>query len=141
MKRIVFIINLVFIYSCDKVDTKLVIHNTSNDTVFFYVKNNSVIDLRDQPFFYSNPNMKDIYKYEFCLFLNEQENCEVINDTWEERISRIPDGKIKIIIFKKQLLDTTRWERIVNEQLYSKLIERDVEDLRILNWVVEYDGK
>jgi hypothetical protein len=85
--------------------------------------------------------MKDIYKYEFCLFLNEQENCEVINDTWEERISRIPDGKIKIIIFKKQLLDTTRWERIVNEQLYSKLIERDVEDLRILNWVVEYDGK
>lgn len=70
----------------------------------------------------------------------EQEALSIVNKSWEDFINSIPDGKIRVIVLKKQLLDSTKWDRIVKEQISSKIIERDAEDLKALNWIIEYDG-
>jgi hypothetical protein len=43
---------------------------------------------------------------------------------------RTSDKKLKVIFFKKQFLDTTNWEKVVQGQLYSKKLEYTVEELK-----------
>lgn len=139
--RIIFVfITLLSLFSCDYSDNRLIFHNLSNDTLFvnYNVKNEIITSFK--PNYYRDIRFHR-YWQEGCLLPKEQESLQIINKSWEDFITTIPDGKIRIIIFKKQLLDTTKWDRIVKEQISSKIIERDVEDLKILNWIVEYDGK
>jgi hypothetical protein len=139
MKKTLLIILILIQYSCDRVDKKLIIQNNTNDTVFYLILPQRKIPSIEIPFFYYR-DPKGKYIFEDCLLINEEKKCPIINDLWENYINRLPDGKLKIMFFKKQLLDTTKWERIIKEQLFSKLIERDVEDLKITNWVVKYDS-
>ncbi len=140
MKIILTLIILFSLLSCDYSDSRIIIRNISNDTIFinYYTRNEIITSF--QPYYYRDIRYRKYWE-EGCLLPKEQEALSIVNKSWEDLIHSIPDGKIRIIILKKQLSNTTKWDRIVKEQISSKIIERDVEDMKALNWIIEYDGK
>lgn len=115
---------------------KLVIHNTTKDTVFFSAQFDTIVHIEQKPIFYKE-DFKN-YSHELLLAPDEKENAHIINTTWEKAIERSIDKKLRVIFFKKILLDKTKWEDVVNNQYYSKRLEFTVEELEKINWKVVY---
>ncbi len=136
----VFIIACLFSFllgSCDYGDTKLVIHNSSMDTVFFAVLGEEKINESLKPYYYRTENHE--YWEDYCLVPGESEHSSCINTTWENLINnQIHDKKLRIVFFKKQFLDTTDWKDVVQRQLFTTNLEYTVEDLVKFHWIVTY---
>lgn len=143
----------LFLSSCDYADRKLALSNSSSDTLFYSLSAVDTIHLDDYPIWWDNffPYRHSMKRYEYAKkykdtisidsrwILPKSETREsVINTTWENRIERFPDKTIKIFFFKKQILDSLDWEKIVKGQVYTKKLILSVPDLKEQDWKVKY---
>jgi hypothetical protein len=139
--------------SCDYADGKLILSNTSSDTLFYSLNSVDTIQLDDYPIWWDNffPYRHSMQRYEYAkkyddsistdsrwILPNSETRESVINTTWESRIGKYPDKSVKIFLFKKQILDSLDWEEIVKGQVYTKKLILSVPDLEKQNWKVTY---
>src|SRR5258708_9411757 len=107
--------------SCDYADNKLVLSNSSSDTLFYSLNSVDTIHLDNYPIWWDNffSYRHSMKRYEYAkkykdnistdsrwILPNSETHESVINTTWENRIERYPDKTIKIFFFKKQILDS-----------------------------------
>lgn len=155
-RKLVFVLAIglsLLLLSCDYVDNKLALSNSSSDTLFYSLNSVDTIHLDDYPIWWDNffPYRHSMTRYEYAkkyqdtisvdsrwILPKSEIHESVINTTWENRIERCPDKTIKIYFFKKQILDSLDWKEIVKGQVYTMKVILSVPDLKGQDWKVKY---
>lgn len=133
----VYLIAFLQLISCDHHDTKFILSNKTNDTVYYDIMY-SDDRLEWNPCVKKNGKV-DVSISQFILPKENEPNA--VMGTWEEQIYRMAeDSAIRVYFFKKELvnIDNDSFQR---KQAYTKKIKLNVEDLEKMKWKVVYDGK
>jgi hypothetical protein len=136
--RRIFIFQVVFsvCISCDPIDDRLTIVNNTNRTVFFEISNKDHFDnypLRMQ-------KLDTLWDYvNFVKAKQELKQPLIGKRRWERYINQdCQDSTVRIFLFERDLLISASADSLLANQLYSSKFSFKVEDLKKLNWRVEY---
>ena len=118
--------------SCDPADGKLEYYNNSNDTIFFDTSCNT-----------DSINYPIIIQYGIEVADNIPPKSRVSNPimgtTWETFINKeCKDSTLRVFFFKRDLIRNHSKEWILKHQYFSKMYKLKVNELKKLNWKLEY---
>ncbi len=137
IKYILYLIVFLQLISCDYHDTKLVLYNKTNDTVYYDIMYS---DERLEWNPYAKKNGKvDVSISQFIL--PKENKSSAVMGTWEEQIYRMAeDSAIRVYFFKKELVNIDN-DSFLKKQDYTKKIKLKIKDLEKIKWKIVYDGK
>ena len=133
----IIIFTLIFLYGCIRKETanchfNIHVKNNSNKPIYIY----DYYDYPDSSLKNKNYNPAvsgEYYKVKPSETTNIRRSCyEGLFET------RIPSDTIMIYIFDAQTLATTPWETVKKNNLYLKRYDLSLQDLRNLNWLINY---
>jgi hypothetical protein len=131
---LLFIIFL-FVSGCEIADSRLLLVNNSNDTVYYYVSYRSD-SIEFFPVVYRHNEID--FKYSNVLAPNEKYHVPVL-DNWVSLINNNSyDSTLKIFFFNKELVNLTNRDSILKHQIFSKKKKLTVKDLDRIEWCVSY---
>lgn len=141
MKSIKFIIaNLVLIvlHSCLDIshDTRdIKIYNKSNSVVYCL---DSDSDYFTYPYINQKKsgieNLNQIKVDSFIIYPENPKN-------WDEYIKSAKNGKVRLFFISKDSIDKYGWDKVLINNIYTKVYKLDIDDLKKCNWEITYDMK
>ncbi len=138
MKHISYLTIILLFINCDRHDTKLVLSNKTNDTIYFNIMHS------DDRLEWS-PLVKKNGKIDITMsqFIRPKEiKSRAIMGKWEYLINdECKDSAIRIYFFKKELVENVPKDSFLSRQAYSKKFKLKVKDLERMKWRVVYDGR
>lgn len=125
------------------VDSRLKIVNKGNKYIYYTVSEIDKLENTGGVELYQT--MKKIingHEQIDTLYLNRIEPDSSINvhyyNNLDTVIYSLPDKKIRVFIFERELLEKYNWKELAKNQLYSKKYVFSIEDLKKLNWTISY---
>ena len=131
---ILYFSSCLFMANCDPHDGKLILINTTSDTIYY-----SVAYCRDSilnyPIFENNGKIDFLYSN----YMNPKEEINIpVMGKWEYFINECRDSSLRIFFFNENLIKTVGKDSIMKYQLYTKFKKLKVMDLEKLKWRVVY---
>lgn len=126
--------------SCDPSDTRLRIHNLSDEPIYYLTLSHDTL-----PRNLGNGNGylgRGIYSFAFPARGIAPDSIKVIlhSTNWELHIDQSPRGMKYIFIFGQSDLESYTWREIVENKIYT-VDSFTVERLDAIDWTIEYLGK
>ena len=137
MNRYLLLLLIILMLGCDPIDDRLFVINKSNDTIFYSLSTNDSVTINPIRILES----KDTIYNESCIVLPDSFSKHGLIGTneWEYFINQdCKDSNLRVFIFEKKMLVGIPWDTIVEKQEYSKKYKFNVEELKKLNWRIEY---
>ena len=140
MKTIkILIANLVLIAlnSCLDIshDTRNIkIYNKSNSVVYCF---DSDSDSFTYPYLdYKKSGIEDLNKIKIDSFIIYPENPK----NWDDYIKSAKNVKVRLFFISKDSIDKYGWDKVLKNNIYTKVYKFDILDLKKSNWEITYDN-
>ena len=136
MRKLLFFA-ILCLFGCDPYDRRLTVVNNSNKDILYKISDNDSISKSSQ----LRISGKDtIWNESTIVFSDSSSKISMPGrNGWEEYINEdCSNQKLRIFLFDKELISTVPWERIYQEQKYTKKYELTVEELKQMSWEVNY---
>lgn len=138
--KIVFIFILMIGCNYHKLDREnITLINKSNDSVYCILSiNDSVKTLNHYSGF---PKKLNNYFYTFKVIAPDSTSKP--NDRpeiWSELMNQSKNGKMRLFIIEKKLVDKNGWKAVLSENIYTRKYEFNIDDLDKIDWKVRYNN-
>ena len=125
---------ITFWNSCEQGDSKLIIVNNSNDTVFFITTGERKFQY--SPIQYSEDGNIE-WRYTNYLVPHSNQVTSILGQ-WESSVNDGKDSSLYVFFFKKNLIYNTPKDSLIKYQKYTIMYKYKITDLQKLNWRVVY---
>jgi hypothetical protein len=128
----------ICLLGCDQFDDRLTILNKSSQTIFYELSQTGVI--KKYPIVMDSNNRDTLWNRTPYVKPGDSSSI-VLNDNWEKYIyHEYKDSVMTIYIFDEHLLKKISPDSLISNQIYTKKYRYKVDDLKKLNWHIEFKG-
>jgi hypothetical protein len=141
-----FIIFLIFISACDRLDNRMLeVENNSDKTIYSIISSDNQIGT--EGFYWEfEYDEKHIFTKEDSLFLfkftpilpNEKIENHDRPRFWDSYFEGIEDKKLRLFIVTQDSVEKYGWHKIFKKNIYTKKYILSKEDLDKQNWTIIY---
>jgi len=150
---LLIIISTISFYSCDFIDNKLTVANSSKDSIAFIIENEtnyfqtiSTDTLRNtEKLKYQDKVIQLNVNQEaqrgiYFIAHDEHKKIRTFNVKWESLIKHHPSKKLVVYFFPVNVFTSGKynWKDIWSNSVYLKRLEYTIDQLEDNNWTVEY---
>lgn len=134
-RECIVIFILVLFTFCSRPDTRLILVNNETETVFYIISNEPKFSFLEKPINYDKAN-NIIYSESDCLQPSDSCNplMRMTPTGWEQFIKESNDDKLYIFVFKKSLIERTKWDSLVVNQISSSMKVFSLKEIEENSW-------
>ena len=138
IKLIIAYFVIIALHSCLDIshDTRdIKIYNNSN-CIVYCLKSDS--DYFTYPYIdYKKSGIENLNKINVDSFIIYPENPR----NWDEYIKSAKNGKVRLFFISKDSIDKYGWQKVLINNIYTKVYRLDIDDLKKCNWEITYNTK